>query len=54
MSQRYAYHPTREELLAVLTDSGEMQEYYDSLGDLCDEASESEFARCLGYESIDS
>lgn len=48
--QRTVYHPTREELLDVVRDSGEAADYYDSLGNLADDPEENCFARLLGYD----
>ena len=48
--QRTVYHPTREELLAVVRDEGEAGEYYDSIGALCEDEEEATYARLLGYD----
>lgn len=50
MTHRTVYHPTREELLDVVRDSGEAADYYDSLGSLADDPEENLFATLLGYD----
>ena len=50
MNPQHQYYPSREELLAILCDTGESQEYYDSFNSLADEESEEVFARTLGYD----
>lgn len=49
MPDRHA-HPTREELLAIVRDSGETADYYDSLGNMCEDDEEDIYARALGYD----
>ena len=47
--QRTVYHPTREELLAVVRDAGAVEDYYDSIGQCCEDEEEDTYARALGY-----